>query len=524
MKYNLLIILVIIICNGLSAQEILPASHPAQKRCEKVYKKLLNAIGDNRKTLPDLLVTKRKKRVASYRIKDNVILIEKAAYDICEKMGADSESALAFLIGHELTHYYQKADWGRSGEICHFLLKSEILKQYSSEDEEADSYSGFISYLAGLRTLEIIPDFLEKIYKDYNFNNKIDGYPDLEDRKKVIYIVQRKVRKYIQMYESANYYLAVGWNYRAISCYKYLLEFIKTKELYNNAGVVSLAAAIEHPENDGYSFLYPIDIDLSNVFKRSYSLEDRQGKLLKDAEEYIKKALILDESYCTSYVNLACVYDLMGNATDALTTLNIASNLSSNNLEEAKISIIRGIVYAHNNQIKKANEHFETATQHYKSMPIIYVSRSNKQAIVKGEKEGVKYNIEIKDQMDGLFFGDKLKRSSGAIPLRNSSILNTEVDFSTKARSYFSRFMIENKLDSKISYAFLQRSRNKGIKTKRDIKVGDSYSKIKKAYEGMYFQVVHYSKGFFLVYPQKGLVFRIDQQKKLREWAIFAEY
>ena len=524
MKYNLLIALGIIISNGLSAQKILSALHPAQKHCEKVYKKLLNSIGDNRKTLPDLLVTERKKRVASYRSKDNVILIEKLAYDICEKMGADSESALAFLIGHELTHYYQKADWGRSGEICHFLLNNEIHKKYSSEDEEADSYSGFISYLAGLRTLEIIPDFLEKIYKGYDFNNKLDEYPDLEERKKVIYIVQRKVRKYIQMYESANYYLAVGWNYRAISCYTYLLEFIKTKELYNNAGVVSLAAAIEHPENDGYSFLYPINIDLSNVFERSYTLEGRQEKLLKDAENYIKKALTLDKSYCTSYINLACVYDLMGNVTDALTTLNMASNLSSNNLEEAKISIIRGIVYAHNNQIQKANEHFETAVQHYKGLPITYVSRRNIQAINKSKKEGVKYNIEIKDQMDGLFFGDKLKRTSGAIPLRNSSILNTEVDFSTKARSYFSRFIIENKLDSKVSYAFIQRSRNKEIKTKRNIKVGDSYSKIKKAYDGMYFQIVHHRNGFFLLYPQKGLVFQLDQQKKLKEWAIFAEY
>ena len=146
----------------------------------------------------------------------------------------------------------------------------------------------------------------------------------------------------------------------------------------------------------GYSFLYPIDIDLSNVFKRSYSLEGGQEKLLKDAEYYIKKALILDKNYCTSYINLACVYDLKGNVTDALTTLNIASSLSPSNLEEAKISIIRGIVYAHNNQTKKANEHFETAIEHYKSMPIIYVSRSNKQAIVKGEKEGVNYNIEIK--------------------------------------------------------------------------------------------------------------------------------
>ena len=106
----------------------------------------------------------------------------------------------------------------------------------------------------------------------------------------------------------------------------------------------------------------------------------------------------------------------------------------------------------------------------------------------------------------------------------NSSILNMEVDFSTKARSYFSRFLIENKLDSKVSYAFLQRSRNKEVKTKRDIKVGDSYSEIKKAYEGMYFKIVHHSNGFFLVYPGKGLVFRMDQQKKLREWAIFAEY
>ena len=126
--------------------------------------------------------------------------------------------------------------------------------------------------------------------------------------------------------------------------------------------------------------------------------------------------------------------------------------------------------------------------------------------------------------MDDVNFATERKKIASAMSLGTSSVLNMEVDFSTEARSYFSRFLIENKLEGKKNYVFLQRTRNKELLTTQKIKVGDALSTVQKAYKGAYFQVVHHHRGFFLVYPGKGLIFQIDKKNKVREWGVFAEY
>lgn len=505
-------------------ENVLPSSHIAYRQCNRIYTKLKKAVGDQRTTLPKLLILNRKKRVAAYRAMDNMIIIEKTAYDVCQQMGDASESALAFLIGHELTHFYQQTDWNRTNGATHFLLKHEQLQQYAMQDEEADSYSAFIAYLANYETFKIIPNLLEQLYNAYNLNDNLDGYPTLNERKKLVKVIQRKVRKFIQLYETANYYIAIGWNVQAYNCYAYLLKFVRTKEIYHNIGVVSLAGAIEQPEEDEYAFLYPIDIDLTNVFQRSYSVEGRRNTLLREAEINLKKALNLDETYCSAYLNLSCVYDLKQDPTNALTTLNIASNLSPTNLQRAKIAIIKGIVYAHRDQIKTASKYFDDANKHYQNLPVWYISNANKRVLSSEKRQREQYDILIEDQMDAVSFYSMRHRTAGAIVLGNNNLLRLEVDFSTKARSYFSRFFLKNETNGKSSYAFLQRTRNKAVMTTKGIKTGDALKKVQKAYEGIYFQVVHHHQGFFLVFPSKGLIFQIDEHNKVREWAVFAEY
>ncbi|BDS15597.1 tetratricopeptide repeat protein [Aureispira anguillae] len=524
MKYLFFILNLFFTVSLFGQDEVLPNYHQAYKQCNKVYKNLKLAVGDQRENLPKLLIMNRKKRVAAYRGMDNTIIIEKAAYDICRTMGENEEAALAFLIGHELTHFYQQTDWKRRLGETHFLLKHEQLKKYAMEDEEADSYSAFIAYLANYKTLEIIPSLLEKIYEGYQLDNDLEGYPTLEERKRLVAIIQRKVRKFIQLYETANYYIAIGWNLQAYNCYTYLLKFLKTKEIYHNIGVVSLAAAIEQPEDEGYAFLYPIDIDLTNVFQRPLSVAGSRNKLLREAEVNLKKALNLDKKYCSAYLNLSCVYDLKGDPTNALTTLNTASNLSPTNLQRAKIAIIKGIVYAHRDQIQTASKYFDDANRHYQNLPVWYISNTNKRILSNEKNYKEQYHIVIEDRMDQVNFRSMRYKSSKAIVLGANSLLNLEIDFSTQAHSYVSRFFLKNETNGKISYAFLQRTRNKTLTTQTGIKVGDALSKVQKAYEGTYFQVVHHHQGFFLVYPSKGLIFQINAHSKVREWAIFAEY
>lgn len=524
MKYIVLLFSVFGMSTMYGQGEVLPLQHVAYKHCNKIYETLKLAIGDRRTSLPKLLILEREKRVAAYREMDNSIIIEKKAYDICQQMGAQSESALAFLIGHELTHFYQQNDWKRNSGVTHFLLKHEQQKKYALEDEEADSYSAFIAYLANYETLEIIPELLEQIYKGYGLSDHLDGYPSLEERKKVVSIIQRKVRKFIQLYETANYYIAIGWNLQAYNCYTYLLKYIRTKEIYHNIGVVSLAAAIEQPEQEEYAFLYPIDVDLTNVFQRPFSVQGSRNKLLRDAAVHLKKALKLDKEYCSAYLNLACVYDLQGDATNALTTLNTASNLSPTSLQRAKISIVKGIVYAHRNQIKTASQYFDDANKHYQNLPVWYISNTNKRILSSEKRSREKYDIVIEDRMDEINFRKERQRTASAIQLTKSGFLTLEVDFFTKRRSYLSKFFLRNETTSSNSYFFLQRTRNRSVETSKGIKVGAALTFVQKAYEGIYFQVVHHHKGFFLVYPSKGLIFQIDTNNRVREWAVFAEY
>lgn len=524
MKYIILLASVLLVSKIYGQEDVLPLGHVAYKNCNKIYETLKKAVGDQRTTLPKLVILNRKKRVAAYREMDNSIIIEKKAYDICQGMGEASESALAFLIGHELTHFYQQTDWKRNAGNTSFLLKYERQQQSLSEDEEADSYSAFIAYLAKYKTLEIIPDLLDEIYEGYGLKDHLDGYPSLEERKKVVEIIQRKVRKFIQLYETANYYIAIGWNIQAYNCYAYLLKYVRTKEIYHNIGVVSLAAAIEQPEREEYTFLYPIDVDLTNVFQRPFSVQGSRSTLLREAEVNLKRALDLDQKYCSAYLNLACVYDLKGDATNALTTLNTASNLSPTSLQRAKIAIVKGIVYAHRNQIKTASQYFDDANKHYQNLPVWYISNTNKRILSSEKRQREKYDVWIEDEMDDVSFRKERQRRGSAIVLADGGFLTLEIDFSTKKRSYFSTFFLRNETKSSDAYFLLQRTRNKSLETKQGVKVGDALSTVQKIYQGTYFQVVHHHQGFFLVYPSKGLIFQVDAKNRIREWAIFAEY
>src|SRR5690349_3723993 len=79
----------------------------------KVFGELLRARGDFRMQAPTLVMNKRERYVAWMDPDQVQIGLEEKAYDICATFGKDSLNALAALLAHELTHYYEKHDWSR---------------------------------------------------------------------------------------------------------------------------------------------------------------------------------------------------------------------------------------------------------------------------------------------------------------------------------------------------------------------------------------------------------------------------
>ena len=83
---------------------------PAYEKALRVYERLRAARGDFRYPVPTLYMT-QKEEVAEMNYRENTIYLGEKAFNVCESFGAESESAIAFILGHELTHYYEKHAW-----------------------------------------------------------------------------------------------------------------------------------------------------------------------------------------------------------------------------------------------------------------------------------------------------------------------------------------------------------------------------------------------------------------------------
>ena len=160
MKFFLLLLSTTLLSN-VFGQEIIPEQDPRYLMVQKVYKKMQGAVGDFRRDLPKLVLMERVSRVASYRSSDNSLIIECKALEVCKSMGNYAESALAFLIGHEMTHFYQEHDWDEMSFGTTFLVEKKIFRKHIHEEAEADIYGAFIAHIAGYKTLAIIPTFLD---------------------------------------------------------------------------------------------------------------------------------------------------------------------------------------------------------------------------------------------------------------------------------------------------------------------------------------------------------------------------
>jgi len=119
----------------------------------KVLMNLIKAKGDRRMPIPTLRISNSERYVAYAKPKDAIICLEEKAYDICTGFGKDSLNAIAALLAHELTHYYEKHNW-----TSHFIQDhkdlplSEKLKGFDEkikQETQADYLGGFLAYTAG---------------------------------------------------------------------------------------------------------------------------------------------------------------------------------------------------------------------------------------------------------------------------------------------------------------------------------------------------------------------------------------
>jgi len=188
-------------------------SGPMWEKANEIYQKLYEARGDKRFPPPPLVVSRGVQNVAYLEGDGQSIGIEEKAYKLLAAKGEDYlEKSLAAILGHELTHFFEKHQW-RSGFVESFKdldvgqrLKDMGFLESVNNEAQADYLGGFLAYSAGYDIFSNMPAFFDLIYKNYNLNDSLMSkrYPSKEDRKALSQRSLEKVDELIDVFEVAN--------------------------------------------------------------------------------------------------------------------------------------------------------------------------------------------------------------------------------------------------------------------------------------------------------------------------------
>ncbi|MCC7246218.1 MAG: hypothetical protein IT269_11105, partial [Saprospiraceae bacterium] len=302
-----------------------PATGYKKQVATRVFEQLLRTNGDLRLQQPALVMNRRQRYVAWMNADQVQIGLEENAYDICASFGKDSLNALATLLAHELTHYYEKHDWKRHFAMEHENLETarqlERLEEGLKQETQADYLGGFLALAAGFRPYGIMPDLLKKIYQGYGLPMQLPGYPHLNDRLKMVDGAQKKLGELSIAFEISNRLTIVGQYETAAAYQRYLLQDFQSRELYNNAASNELLAALDYFSPSEMPYVLPVEIDTDTRLKgfRNNNTQrlEKRAALLKSAAQQLDMSLTLDAHYTPAMLNKACLDVLQGEMEEA---------------------------------------------------------------------------------------------------------------------------------------------------------------------------------------------------------------
>ena len=345
---------------------------------KEIFNNLVNAYGSP-KSAPELIFSEESMTTPAiyYATPNSRIVVDIGFFEICKSIQGYERDAMAIVLSHELAHYYNDhtfcSDFAFAIRNDESNLSSKLKQLSKSEkialETEADLNGLFYATSAGYNPFAIYRELLNKIYSNYNLKEEVEGYPSKSERIAIHSKAQEKIAQlYIVFQQGIDAGISGDYDV-AIEKFNILNRHFPSRENYNNIGVyytyqaLSIypisRAAYENPKR----FSYPLDVEKESrlVLKpktRSNGLQTQQDikEALLSAQKAFEKAIALDPRYYNSYINLACVFDLLDNSEGALGKIKELPDELQN---EKRSKRIKAIAYYHMDLNEKAEELWE---------------------------------------------------------------------------------------------------------------------------------------------------------------------
>ncbi len=352
----------------LTGQKIL--SGAKYQRALRIYNALVNARGDRRYPVPALVMQNTEQRVALMNYSDLEIILEEKAFDVCDAFGPDGDAALAILLGHELSHYYEKHAWRRSFVANYqdlpVALQMDSLHDDVVHETQADYLGGFLVYSAGFGLFRKNAALIDSLYKAYGMPDRISGYPSLPDRKTLSIRTTEKLERLTDVFNMANLLTAVGKYGEAYLYYKYVLQEYQSRELYNNVGVTAVLEAMPFVDTARIKLYFPLELDLEATSSRGADTNPAyHRRLLQEAIRHFNTAISMDPDYAPAYLNMACAYLLLGDEERAQFYAGVEARQAAQRSQMAKVAsdvdVLLAILAARRGDLATAQTLFQGA-------------------------------------------------------------------------------------------------------------------------------------------------------------------
>ncbi|MBK9337475.1 MAG: hypothetical protein IPM98_13260 [Lewinellaceae bacterium] len=346
------------------------ANTPEYKQALGIFDRLVEARGDFRLPVPRFVMLKGKGNgnAAFMNYQLNEVQLEENAFNACKEFG---DAGLAFLLGHELTHYYEKHGW-RNGFVQEYGdlpigLKLNKLTDKVANETEADYLGGFLAYSAGYGLFDKGPELIQKVYTAYGWGTESENYPSLSDRQALLLRTKEKLGRLIEVFEMANLLTAIGSYAEAYEYYRYVAIRYQSREIYNNLGVAKVLEAMNEFEANELVYRYPVELDLSfSAGSKGSGAGSLRETMLRQALLQFDAAISMDPAYAPAYLNKACAYALLGDTSRArfyadkeARTAALANNRYPKTAVDA--DILLGILEAKNGNTEQAKKIFQIA-------------------------------------------------------------------------------------------------------------------------------------------------------------------
>lgn len=269
------------------------ASHK-EKLTRSVYERILRSIGVSKQAAPTLVFSYAdasgecaepcrhscRSCNAIYSATKKSIFFGEAIYDIAAEMGADSTTAIAFALGHEIAHFYLRHEWGlpfgmyEGSDYANmaFARQLEDPDQIAKMEAQADFLGMLYAYLAGYSSPNVGVRFFRKFQTKTGWEDKFsDKYPSFSDRCRLTQDAENALKKFIPVFEAANL-LLVSEEYRiAEQCYRRISKDFASREMLNNTGVAGALYTLSIMDSMARKYAYPYLYDSETRLNSSNS-------------------------------------------------------------------------------------------------------------------------------------------------------------------------------------------------------------------------------------------------------------